>query len=620
MQAVVWDASYEVGHPVFDQEHHRLVDMIGRLQVLDSAQAHPAEVSALLDELVTYSETHFAHEEEEMILLRVDRRHQLMHVAAHRAFEREARNLRAKPVEGLNVASLVQLLVDWLVGHIVAHDRVMVRQLVAIRGGHTPAQAYTECHLAVQVAASRGVGAITSADIDLAASETLLEQVVEGAPVATLVIGVDHRVMYWNRACAQVSGVPAHAVVGTRDAWRGFYAEPRPILANLMLQTDEPPMARIHALYGDDCQPSPVVPGAMECEQFFPALGPHGRWLHFTAALLCDARGRPMGAIETLEDVTERNLARQRLMEAQVGLERQVAARTEELVARNAELTRVNHDLLSARQQLVQAEKLASIGQLSAGVAHEINNPIGYVYSNLSTLAGYAKDVAQLLTAYGEAETHLADDAVRQRLADLRQRVDLDFLLEDLPNLISESLEGAARVKKIVQDLKDFSRAESHTDFVLADIHKGLDSTLNIAANEIKYRADVVRDYGALPLVECVLSQLNQVFMNLLVNAAQAMPPDRRGTIRVSTRVDGPWACIDVQDDGCGMPPDVLGRVFDPFFTTKPVGKGTGLGLSLAYGIVQNHGGTLTVDSQPGVGTTFHIKLPLLQAQRPSKP
>jgi len=619
MEPVVWDASWELGHPMFDQEHRRLRDVIGRLQVLDSADSPPSEIKALLDELVLNSETHFAHEEAEMTLLGVDRRHQLVHAASHRAFEREVRSWGARPLEGLAVASLVQLLLDWLVGHIVAHDRAMVQQLTAIRAGCTPAQAYTECHLAPPRAADREVS-FTVADIGLAASETLLEQVVEGAPVATFVIGVDHRVMYWNRACAKVTGVPAHAVVGTQEAWRGFYAEPRPTLANLMLQMGPTPLARIQALYGADCQPSPVVPGAMECERFFPTLGPNGRWLHFTAALMCDVRGRAIGAIETLEDVTERNLARQRLMEAQAGLERQVAARTEELVARNAELTQVNHDLISARQQLVQAEKLASIGQLSAGVAHEINNPIGYVYSNLSSLAGYARDVAQLLTAYREAETHLKDDAVRQRLANGRQQVDLDYLLEDLPNLISESLEGAARVKKIVQDLKDFSRAENHTEFLLADIHKGLDSTLNIAANEIKYRTDVVRDYGPLPLVECVPSQLNQVFMNLLVNAAQAMPTDRRGTIRVSTRVEGAWACIDVQDNGCGIPPDLLGRVFDPFFTTKPVGKGTGLGLSLAYGIVQNHGGTLTVDSQPGVGTTFHIKLPLLQSQRSSTP
>ena len=316
MQPVVWDASYEVGHPVFDQEHHRLVDLINRLLSLNESSAAHSEMAAVLGELVDYSETHFAHEEEEMIRCAVDRRHQLMHVAAHRAFEREARALKTKPIEGLSVPSLVKLLVDWLVGHIVAHDRVMVRQLVAIRAGHSPAQAYTECHMAVQAAAgvTSAASVISNAvDARVASSEVLLEQIVEGAPVATLVLGLDRRVMYWNRACAHVTGVPAHRVVGTTDAWRGFYAEPRPILANLILEP-EVPLTQIQSLYGEACQPSGLVPGAYECEQFFPALGDGGKWLHFTAAPLCDASGHTIGAIETLEDITEYKRVRQKLI------------------------------------------------------------------------------------------------------------------------------------------------------------------------------------------------------------------------------------------------------------------------------------------------------------------
>ncbi|WP_420824456.1 ATP-binding protein [Sulfurivermis fontis] len=261
-------------------------------------------------------------------------------------------------------------------------------------------------------------------------------------------------------------------------------------------------------------------------------------------------------------------------------------------------------------EQMQQSEKLASIGQLAAGVAHEINNPVGYISSNIATLTRYLDGIFRLLNAYEEAENAIGDSALRERLHALKQEVDLAFLRDDIRALIDESSEGVARVKKIVQDLKDFSRQEE-AEWQMADVHKGLESTLNIVHNELKYKAEVVREYADLPLVECIPSQLNQVFLNLLVNAAQAI--DHHGVIHVRSGMDGAWCWVEVEDNGKGIPPEHINRLFEPFFTTKPVGKGTGLGLSISYGIVQKHGGRIEVDSEVGRGSRFRVWLPLRQ-------
>ncbi|MDA8381804.1 MAG: ATP-binding protein [Betaproteobacteria bacterium] len=286
---------------------------------------------------------------------------------------------------------------------------------------------------------------------------------------------------------------------------------------------------------------------------------------------------------------------------------------------RLAELQQANHKLEAAQSQLLQSEKLASIGQLAAGVAHEINNPIGYVYSNLGTLERYVGDLFSVLDAYGALEGEMArESVVLTELRALKGEVDLPFLREDLAALLGESKEGITRVKKIVQDLKDFSHADAEDEWQWADLHKGLDSTLNIVWNELKYKAEVVKAYGDLPDIECLPSQLNQVFMNLLVNAAHAI--DGRGTIAVRSGADGGQVWVEVADTGKGILPQHMNRIFDPFFTTKPVGKGTGLGLSLSYSIVQKHHGRIHVDSEPGKGSAFRVWLPVRHAQSVNGP
>ena len=278
----------------------------------------------------------------------------------------------------------------------------------------------------------------------------------------------------------------------------------------------------------------------------------------------------------------------------------------------NEELKELNSKLSDAQDKLVQSEKLASIGQLAAGVAHEINNPIGYIFSNFGTLEKYLADLFEMLSAYEAAEAQLAGTPVAATLKALRERVELDFLKDDIPTLMAESKEGITRVRKIVQDLKDFSRVDAHQEWVWADLHHGIDSTLNIVNNEIKYKADVVKAYGDVPDVYCLPSELNQVVMNLLVNAAHAITAER-GQITIRTGCDDTKtrAWFEVADNGSGITKDNLSKIFDPFFTTKPVGKGTGLGLSLSYGIVKKHHGQLDVSSEVGQGTTFRVTVPV---------
>lgn len=279
-----------------------------------------------------------------------------------------------------------------------------------------------------------------------------------------------------------------------------------------------------------------------------------------------------------------------------------------ELLKAFQDLDALNQGLEKARNQLVQSEKMASVGQLAAGVAHEINNPIGFVYSNLGSLKGQVDNLLRVLDAYQKAEHALSGHA--ELLAGIVQAkliADLDFLQEDIANLIDESIDGVHRVKKIVENLKDFSRVDS-AEWQFANLEQGLESTLNIAWNEIKYKAEVIKDYAGLPDIECIAGQLNQVFMNLIVNAAQAI--EDRGIIYLRTGVEGENVWIEVEDTGKGIDPEHKDKIFEPFFTTKPIGKGTGLGLALAYGIVQRHQGQLDVRSELGKGTLFRVTLP----------
>jgi two-component system NtrC family sensor kinase len=264
--------------------------------------------------------------------------------------------------------------------------------------------------------------------------------------------------------------------------------------------------------------------------------------------------------------------------------------------------------LKDTRSQLVQSEKMASIGQLSAGVAHEINSPIGFVYSNLQSLQEYVDKLIKI----GQFSGKLIDkmgEAIHVNLKnDFFERHEFDYIKEDIVELVNESLDGAERVKTIVESLKEFSHTDTK-EWTHSSLVDGIESTLKIVNSQLKYKVELFKEYEeGIPPLYCMGMQLNQVFMNLLVNAGQAI--DESGSIFIKVFSEGEWQKVSIRDTGQGIESEHLSKIFDPFFTTKPVGTGTGLGLSLSYSIVRNHGGDIEVKSELGKGTEFIVSLP----------
>ena len=364
------------------------------------------------------------------------------------------------------------------------------------------------------------------------------------------------------------------------------------------LQAGQPPFAEI--VHPDDLRRvldeviSKTVAGSAGYEQEYRIVTPENQliWVVDRSIVRRDAAGNVLFYDGVLTDITERK-SQQLALAKNLGEQKELNRRLEE-----------------AHDQLLQSEKMASIGQLAAGIAHELNNPIGFVHSNLGTLDGYVRDLMALIDAYDVlANSEAAASPLLGKINLMREERDFNYIREDIGQLMLESKDGLARVRKIVQDMKRFAHV-SEQEWQWADLHQGLDSTLNIVRNELKYKCQVVKVYGDLPRVNCMISQLNQVFMNLLVNAGQAITEQGIITLRTA-RLGDNEVCIEVSDNGVGIDPDHLTRIFEPFFTTKPVGTGTGLGLSLSYGIVDKHHGRIEVESTLGEGTRFRIILPI---------
>ena len=279
----------------------------------------------------------------------------------------------------------------------------------------------------------------------------------------------------------------------------------------------------------------------------------------------------------------------------------------DELSPENLRLNEALAALKRSQGKVLHQEKMASIGQLAAGMAHEINNPIGFVNGNLSTLGKYLSRIVAFLAVQSDC---IAAGAPPERVESVRQQragLKIDYILKDLEDLVRESMEGAERVQSIVADLKSFSRVDE-SEYKQADINECLRSTINIVWSRIKYKATLKKELGEIPRTRCLPRQMSQVFMNLLVNAAHAI--EDHGVITVRSWAEDGYVCVSVADTGRGIPEANLSRLFDPFFTTKEVGKGTGLGLNIAYDIVKKHNGEITVRSEPGKGTVFTVRIP----------
>ncbi len=292
----------------------------------------------------------------------------------------------------------------------------------------------------------------------------------------------------------------------------------------------------------------------------------------------------------------------------------------EELAQKKQEIEDAYLELKNAQLQIIQQEKMASIGQLAAGVAHEINNPLGFIMSNIDSLKKYAENITKFIISEEEFLKELDKNEeeknksieifkIINKSEEIKQEFKIDYIMEDITEIIVETLDGAERIRDIVQNLRNFSRTSIKTS--LADINKGLESVIKIIWNEIKYKATLKKEFGNIPLTNCNEGQLNQVFLNILLNAVQAI--EEKGEIEIKTWADEKNIFTSITDNGCGIPKEIQNRIFEPFFTTKDVGKGTGLGLSVSYDIIKKHKGDISIESTPDIGTTFVVKIPIVE-------
>lgn len=424
------------------------------------------------------------------------------------------------------------------------------------------------------------------------AAKSLIAEIFNSANDGMLLIDRNFTIMHVNARFLAVTGFSSKDLLGRKC---------HDLFAHARCHTGECPLARIAAGERD-----------VEHEMVFHSKKNPERAGNFRIASLPfrDDLNGFAGILQTWRDIqndTRDEIFMERALEEAHGLAGELAATNEQIHRQQKELEQAHAQLKQTQAQILQQEKMASIGQLAAGVAHEINNPMGFISSNLHTLEKYMARLGEYLLAL---EQQNPPESMSAELQSLRRRLKIDYLVKDAPHLIQESLEGAERVKTIVLGLRSFSRVDQ-AQLIAADINECLESTINIIWNELKYRCEVEREYGPLPRTVCNPQQLNQVFMNLLLNAAQSM--ETQGLLRIRTWAEEGWLCVGISDTGCGIPPDGIKRIFEPFYTTKDVGKGTGLGLSIVYDIIKKHNGEVQVASEVGKGSTFTVKIPLVE-------
>ncbi len=579
MAILTWSDQLELGIDSVDQQHRHLVDILNQLDEAVAVGSETSTILGLLDALVEYTHVHFSDEEGLMRQHGYDAQKFAQHQVQHRDFVAEVRRQlnKAHADPDSVTKELLSFLVQWLSEHILYSDKAMTLE---IKGSATDSATLKQQQ--TEIMQSNLYSALRE-------SESRFRELAEHLPALIWITNAKHAPIFCNRFWFKTMGLnkaelsPATwlARIDPRDTERVRLAHDQAAEQMRPLQIE-------YRIQREDQAPLWILETAL------PRLRDNGK---FAGLMGC---GMDISARKT----------------AEADLEHQVEQRTQQLREANAKLEHekdqqvsLNRQLKQTQGHLIQSEKMASIGQLAAGVAHEINNPLGYIYSNLNSLKQYLQDLLAVADAAEKMAEQLPEDnAAASAFRQIRQNIDLDFIKQDLPDLVGEALEGATRAKKIVQDLRDFSHIDKQ-ERAPFDLEAGLDATLNIVNNELKYKAKIVKEYGGIKPFPCVGAQLNQVFLNLLVNAAQAIPEFGRIVIRTGYQ-DADWLWVEIEDNGQGIPDAIRAQIFDPFFTTKPVGKGTGLGLSLSYKIVQDHGGRIELQSEVGKGSKFRIVLP----------
>jgi len=580
MAIFIWDDSYKTGINNIDKQHKKLVDLLNQLDENINVGGDTQLVIGLLDELVDYTKYHFSSEERFMQEHDYDpvsfRKHQQIHQQFVQQIKEAQENCHINPDKVTD--ELLDFLVQWLINHILLTDKQMVES--ALVKNAAPKEVLSSN---VDVLKNNLYGALRE-------SEGRFKELADILPASIWISNAEGKRIFVNQQYLKFTGLTLTECIEGG-------------CVKLIHPDDQEHVLSIYEQVKINCHKQEVEYRLKHCEGT-------ERWILETVVPRIRKSGVVSGYMGCGIDITSQKLVEK-------SLESMVEKRTLELkkinqvlASEKKSLELVNNQLKETQGHLIQSEKMASIGQLAAGVAHEINNPLGYIYSNLHTLKGYLSDLEEVIVMTEKLTGQLPDDNSRViEFNQLKQDLDLEFLQSDLQDLVSESIEGAIRAKKIVQDLRDFSRIDKQ-EMEIFDVEAGICSTLNIVHNELKYKADVVKEFSGIKPFKCVGAQLNQVFMNLLVNAAHAI--EHFGKITVRTGYEGKdYVWVEVEDTGKGIPNEIRSKIFDPFFTTKPVGQGTGLGLSLSYKIIQDHQGRIEIDSVVGKGTKFRVLLPI---------
>jgi two-component system NtrC family sensor kinase len=588
MAILNWNNQLVLGIESVDKQHKHLIDLTNQLDEAVVIGADRDTIINIVNSLIDYTVYHFQHEEQLMSAAKFNPTIYAIHEAEHKEFVAKMIVVQREVQADINALSedLMDYLVNWLCHHILITDKRMALSLI---NGIDAEQIHIdkqEHHEIIQ----------SNLYLALRESESRFKELAENISALIWITNANHVPIFCNHFWFATFNLPPDRP--SREQW-----------LNAIHPEDRYKVTQTYIQAAEERSKFKIQYRLLSADRKIT-------WIYETAAPRVREDGSFAGLMGCGMDITSQKQAETALTRSNAQLEEDVEKRTQELIEinrtlefeKNQQLLLINQ-LKETQMHLVQSEKMASIGQLAAGVAHEINNPIGYINSNLTSLKNYIDNLLALVTIYEQAEATNANTEQLAHIKAFKHKIDLDFLKTDVLDLLEESQEGTTRVKEIVQNLKDFSHLDGNDDWQWTNLHVGLESTLNIVSSELKYKATIVKEFGDLPEIKCLPHQLNQVFMNLLVNAAHAIENDGIITLRTGTENDQAW--VEISDTGKGIAPDHLSKIFDPFFTTKPVGKGTGLGLSVSYNIIKKHQGEIQLTSQLGQGTTFRIVLPI---------